>query len=586
MEKKSSINDVHKVVQKDLVELHKTLSKKLGDYNPFAKFSIGGGFYVWTDSRRKWTQMCSASDLEQSFVRAALFDTKQRISAILGEKTADLLFTTPDDSYIYFSNEGENIEILLTGWAFKKPTRVRGQGDVDEIKRDNPVGISFIYDNQVLCNYEFGIQLPKQIKHLITNYEGVYQFANLKVNEKFAIVDFPTNQHFQLVVVEGQEQYNFDVTVYSRLDISATLGAAPLEGENINVVYHGKSYDVTTGPDGLASLKLPYFENTDIAATVRDMTQHENVNCEGNHMHFHFEPPQVLTDVEVSVVIDGQPALEHEVEIHYGEDVFEGKTNAEGKYSCQVGLKDGAPCSVSVPGFNPQTKLLTSEKNIFLFEKTSEEVPPVLFNPHIKIECEDGSIAGNYSIQVLYDSNMKDYTSDEEGIVPLPQMEEGKIMKVFDGLNPENSCEYELDSNQLEYIFRVPNQNRKIKVTILDEHEKPFVCDQVNFKQESPSSELTVSLDSNGSTFFEEDTFATNKDLTVSILGSKKKYDPIVFTLDEGEYEYILQEKNSRSSWRMILLQILAVIAILAFALLLWPFIKALSMILFDIIYN
>ena len=61
MERKSSVKEVHKVVQKDLSELHKTLSKKLGQENPFAKISIGNGYYLWSDNRCQWNQMVSAN---------------------------------------------------------------------------------------------------------------------------------------------------------------------------------------------------------------------------------------------------------------------------------------------------------------------------------------------------------------------------------------------------------------------------------------------------------------------------------------------------------------------------------------------
>ena len=87
MERKSSVNEVHKVVQKDLSELFKTLSKKLGQDNPFAKISIGNGYYLWSDTRCQWNQMVAASDFERSVVQDALIQTKKDIASLIGSNT-------------------------------------------------------------------------------------------------------------------------------------------------------------------------------------------------------------------------------------------------------------------------------------------------------------------------------------------------------------------------------------------------------------------------------------------------------------------------------------------------------------------
>ena len=66
MERKSSVKDVHQYIKQDYPELYKTLCTELGESNPFAKFSIGAGNYVWTDNRCKWSRMIDASELKQS----------------------------------------------------------------------------------------------------------------------------------------------------------------------------------------------------------------------------------------------------------------------------------------------------------------------------------------------------------------------------------------------------------------------------------------------------------------------------------------------------------------------------------------
>lgn len=588
MEKKSSIHDVHKVIQKDFVELHKTLSNKLGDSNPFARFSIGGGFYLWADSRCNWRQMITASSLEQSLVRMALIDTKKSFAEKFGEKTADALFTVPDDSYIYYSNDGDDIEVIIAGWGFKKPVRVTGKADTDKIQIDNPVNISFLHDNQVLTDYEFGIQLPKRVKALKTDSEGVFHFDNLNVGEKFTLVDFATDQRFVLTVLEGQSQYNYDVTVPAKVDIRATLDGAPMLGESVRLLYHGKSYELTTGHDGAAFVELPFHEGESIVATMREQTQSVVINKDGNLICFSFETPKEKkeTVIEVSVLADAKPVEGEPVEISYANSVYKGMTNADGLFLCTVDVVDGEECTVMVPHFDPQSRILHEDKDLFVFEKVTESVR---FSPYIRIEGDNGFVGSRYPISVIYDGKATEYISDENGIVNLPEMEDGQLMKVIDGLNPSNVCAYKLVPDKKEYVFHVPYESRlidkDIKVTVLNAGGQPVKCDHVRFQQESSSAELLATLDETGSTFFSKETFKVGHDLTASIIDGDRNYEPITFRIEENEYEYVLQEYGS-SPWWLKLIQVLIVAAVIAGSILMWPYLKELIYNAFDLIYN
>lgn len=586
MEKKSSVNDIHKVIQKDLVELHKTLCNKLGANNPFAKFSIGGGFYLWSDSRCQWRQMIQASSLEQSIVRAALLEKKNEITEKLGEKTAEVLFTIPDDGYVYYSNDGDELEILLTGWGFKKPVQVNGRRDNHEIERPNPVDISFSYDGQVLENYEFGIELPKQTKHMRTGLNGIYHFDNLKVGENFTIVDFETGRHFYLTVNEGQTLYNYDVTKYSHIDIYARQDDAPLCGESIEVAYNGKTYNVVTGPDGRSTLNLPWFDGANISAILKDQTINEEICPDGNQIYLNFnshKEPQ-NTYVKVYVKAKGSPLVGERVSISYAGNNYEGVTDSNGAILYQVPIEDAAECSVEVQGCESQCKPLVNGENVFSFEK-NEDLK--VFTPYIFVKRSNGSTCSNYPVTVQYRGVDTEYISDENGVVCLPEMEADRLMRVVDGKDKYNSYDYILDANQLEYILYVADEiTNDIKVTILDIEGKPFKQNKIHFRQNEVSTELLVTLDDEGSATISNEAFLRGKDLIVTILDNERKFMPITFTLEEGENEYLLQETTKNSPWWIILLQILAILVTIVAAILVWPYIVELINGLFDSIYN
>ena len=260
MERKSSVNEVHKVVQKDLSELFKTLSKKLGQDNPFAKINIGNGYYLWSDTRCQWNQMVAASDFERSVVQDALIQTKKDIASLIGSNTAEQLFTIPDDSYIYYNDDEGEVKILVTGWGFKKPVRVKGGPDEGDLKRNTPVNISFSYDGEKQPMYEFGVQIPTQVKKFKTDKTGQYHFNNLTQNE-LLLKDFVTGKDFRLVVEEGREDYDFDVTIYTTLHVKATVDANPVIGEKVSIQYCGKNYEASTDANGSAVIQLPLHDN-------------------------------------------------------------------------------------------------------------------------------------------------------------------------------------------------------------------------------------------------------------------------------------------------------------------------------------
>lgn len=592
MERKSSVKEVHKVIQRDLSELYKTLQKQLGQDNPFAKISIGNGYYLWADNRCQWNQLISASDFERSIIQDALLKTKEHVASKIGA-IADLLFTTPDDSYIYYNNDEGKVKVLVTGWGFKKPVRGTGGPDIGKLTKNTPVNISFSYDGEKLPMYEFGVQIPTQIKKFKTDKAGNYHFNNLTQKELF-LKDFVTGKDFHLVVEEGRTEYDFDITIYTKLLIKATLDNNPLVGEQVTIQYYGKNYEVSTDSNGSAIVQLPLHENEQVIANLRDQSQSATILPGVNNIDFTFETPieDVFTDIEVSIMEDSKPAIGKSVTIKYAGKQYDGITNERGLFVQQVKVVVSESCSVYVHDYETQSKVLQETSiNVFRFEKTTTPVKPqddtIMFNPHILIEGDNGFIGSKYPISVEYYGVSKDYISDDNGIVQLPEMEDGKIMKVTDGLNPDNKAEYELEAEQLEYVFHVPYEKTveesKIKVMLRDVDGKPIKCDRIRFMQENTNDVLTT-LDNNGDTYLGIDTFKIDKPISVSIQGSSKPYDPFTFSLDKNENEYLLQEKN-KNSWLNTLLQILLVLASITIIYLLWPISEEIFLNTFEAIY-
>ena len=600
MERKSSVKDIHKYINQDYSELYKTLCAKLGVSNPFARFSIGAGNYVWLDNRCQWNRMIDASELKQSIIHESLSQTKAEVATKIGSKTAEALFTTPDNSYIYYNDDNGDVKILITGWGFKKPVRIVSGPDTTTVPQKNPISISFSYDGERLKNYEFGLRLAKQVKRLNTDNNGLYVFDNLKVGENYVVTDINNNKDFSLNIVEGQSLYDYDVTKYTTLDVSAISDDQPITGEVVGITYHGKKYDTTTNANGHATIQLPLYDGESVTASMRDKDECTRISGDGGKIEFVFktekpiEPEKKFVEIQISVMKDSEILPSQPVTISYGGTSFDGITDAKGIFQKQMEEIPDATCTVSIPGYKSQSKTLDSNcLNIFVFEKTTAQTPPAdVFNPYILVKRENGDVINNYPVSVEYEGNVTNYVSNSEGIVALSDMEDGKMMKVTDEINLDNVVDYTLDKEQKEYVFIIPEEEKEepkdIRVMFRDLKGNPIVCNNVTFRQDG-KPELTIQLDDNGNAFFKDDTFDLNAPLSAHINGwsNAEQYPPIPFTLEKDEYEYLLQEKEpkTKSTWWKILLEILAVLVAISSLWLLWPFFEGFCLGMFESIY-
>ena len=593
MEKKTPTRDIYPVTTKNIKGISEDLIRAFGAEVPFAKFSIGGGFYVWSDNRCNWLQMIAASESEQKVIRDAYYEFKKRFTPLLGEQNAEILFTIPDESYIYYCRVGGETKFLITGWGFMKPTKHTGGPDIINVKDIHSTSWSLCYDGTPLPNYEFGIKAGNDVKRKITPNDGVFKLEKCDVGSSYTIVDLKSGKEFNVMVTSENRHYDFDITTRCKLVLSATEGATPIVGECINVAYNEKAYSATTNHEGKAEIALPYFENTIIEATLRGESKCDIIQLAGNEIAFNFQSevaPEVTPTVEVEVYNDNMPSPNEFVTVSYSGRVFNGITDLNGKYSCVVKIVEGAACEVSVGDYgNKSRELSQTPYNLFRFDKQSEIVDDkTLFTPYIFIKGEEGYIGSKYPIRVEYNGISTQYVSDENGIVQLPEMEAGAEMVVYDVLHDDNIERYTLDAETLEYIFHIPNKPVKqdIKVMFRDYYDRPVKCDSVRFYQEETLIEHTTTLDEEGCAYFDYDTFLYDRELTATINGWERTYKPIAFTIEEGEYAYLIQELKPKTNWQVILLQIFALLAAIALVGVIWILFEPLCREIFDLIYN
>ena len=75
-------------------------------------------------------------------------------------------------------------------------------------------------------------------------------------------------------------------------------------------------------------------------------------------------------------------------------------------------------------------------------------------------------------------------------------------------------------------------------------------------------------------------------DIDVTLEGCEREFGSIVFSIEDNEYEYILQEEKSKTPWRNIILQTLTIIGMVAAATAVWFVSYYGGKVLFELIYN
>ena len=215
--RKVPTKDVYQTINSDIQAIYKDLLKEFGRDTLFAKIDIGGGFYLWSDHRNGWKPMNDASATVQQDVRATFLREKEEIKKKKGNAIAERLFTYPDDSFIYFRDDGGEIEVLLTGWGFKKPVKHDPQPNFKKIKVEQSVSVSFSVDGVPQPEYAFAIMLPIGKKQLLTGEDGRYVIGKLKAGENRKLIDAEGKEHL-LEIIEGQTHYDFNVTPEKKIE--------------------------------------------------------------------------------------------------------------------------------------------------------------------------------------------------------------------------------------------------------------------------------------------------------------------------------------------------------------------------------
>ena len=617
--KTAAVRDVFKIGKEDYSGLYTELDKLLGNDNPFAQFKIGSGQYVWscTKSDCEWLSMKDASGLKEEQIRTVISELRNKVGTLIPAKYVDSLFTVPDDSFIFYNDDDGNIRVLFTGWGFRKPTYVSTPPEKTSIKKHTLVDISFTYDGVRLKGYEFGIRLNRQVKKLrTTDDNGVFCFDNIKVGDRYQLIDLKSNRTFDFEVENGKTHYDFDLTTYTTISVHADLDSAPLANEPMKIEYHGNVECPMTDMNGNASLKVVYYEGEYILVAMRQDRQNKVVEVDSNVFTFAFEKPvepeplvepeptTITTNVRVVVLKSNCPVDNALVSVRYSRISEKGTTDINGVWNLSLDVQEGEVCRVDVEGCESQERqLLPTEENVFTFSVSEAEEPTLSEEPdepkpvdepkkvNIQVSvCNNGEPVYGILSSVEYMGDRLEGRTDANGIWECSvEYKEDEVCRVEASGYDSQERQLKVEEDNI-FIFNKGNEPEGELITLMavDEHSTPMGGARITLRQKGKQN-ITVVFNEQGKTEIEKSLFSVGETVDADLHWNNFDFSKISFTVDEDENEYVLQQQNTHKSgnvWSMIkqIMVVIAVVLVLLFVI--WPLFESLSYSAYNAIYS
>ena len=223
--KKVKATDVYQIAKVSYDALFSALKRLLPPEEMiFAESKKGYDQIFWVHPEGGWINYAEADESLQAQIEEAVAQHRERVRALLSSQPnlqvlVDTIFTTPGNDFYYFrlSDSGE-LQLMLSGWGFRRPVaRSIGHGTVhNTFEKKQRVVISFSSQGKPVPHYEFVLHIPALSRTLskMTDDEGLFVLSDqAQIGSNYQLEDHLTEQVFDLVVEEGRERYDYDVTI-------------------------------------------------------------------------------------------------------------------------------------------------------------------------------------------------------------------------------------------------------------------------------------------------------------------------------------------------------------------------------------
>ena len=278
------------------------------------------------------------------------------------------------------------------------------------------------------------------------------------------------------------------------------------------------------------------------------------------------------TSVIVRATLDGEPLNDETVGLDYNGQHYDVQlVNGEATLS-DLSFKSDSSCKATLRGEERSEPLSGNAATIITFDFNTP--PPVIDKCSITVMATlDGNPIAGETVSVDYAGQHYDLTLDEEGkasisdIVCTGDTCYASLRDTEHSITPEKDKE-----NIINFELKDPVKEPVIAtISVIDAQGQPMKNAQ--FRLQQGEQLLEGQLDEQGAAQFVMETFAIDQPLQAHITTEdQRQIDPIEFTLEAEEKEYVLQENAPKSGGSIIgflvfLLILAALAALVIFAL-------------------
>lgn len=475
----------------------------------FAPMTATSTGYTWTSQESGWMPLATATGKQRDMVESELVDLRNRVQQklCLRPKLAGEILCLPSDDgkYVFFMEENDAIRLLIAGWGFSNARRkVVIPG---KSKKD----IKSISSARV--GFTINGELQPSHRFLITTIGGAAKECFTDAKGFYHLGEQKANTKVNLIDGDSQKPISFTIE----------------DGKSDYV------FDITRNSKirVIVSCDETLLENAEITIGYHGISQTYTTDSLG----------------EINITVP-----------FFNGEIIETNTNGIDKRTlCQY---PETVIQIQIPKPKEENK---SDNDDILNEHTFKE------SRDVSIRCinQEGNPRYNYPVIVEIGGYTADYLSDKDGLVRLTPQEIGTEIKVTDGFEDSNSVRrVVVDSdNTIELV--VPEDVASIPdntLRMIGVDGRVLANRKVILRQGDKT--LILKLDGEGTTRFKDGEFERNNEMTAQILSKDNEHDTIPFTLDDDEYDYVIQESEAakKSWWRRLLNILLAIMLIAAIA--------------------
>lgn len=216
---------------------------------------FGAGYVQWRLPGDGWKSYATCDEASKDLI-APLYNERMAAleKALTGSPLKEASYV-PSTKQIFYRETNGEWEIALVAWGHRYPNIFPTKELDTRISKDllQTVSIGFLWNKDLIPNFNFRLENQPRV----TFIDGMfYVDGKLKVGRKLR-VETEYGQNYELTVIQGQEQYIYDLTQYATVVVNVVRDAMPLADTKCDVSFDNKHYEITTDANGQASIKIP-----------------------------------------------------------------------------------------------------------------------------------------------------------------------------------------------------------------------------------------------------------------------------------------------------------------------------------------